>query len=289
MGFRQVPTVTEPGEWSPRGGIVDIWPPGQPAPVRLDLFGDVLDGLRRFDPVSQRTTEQLDAIELAPVSEVILDGPAITRFRQAYRIEFGAAGTDDPLYEAVSAGRKAAGMEHWLPFFHETLDTLADYFPGATLVMDDGTPARHAERWGQIADMHDNRREALTSRARLDAVYKPVPPDALYLSPDALEAALAGRRVLHLSPFAAAPGPGVLDFGRPGRAVLRAGAPAPGRQPLRDAGGPSGRGAQGRGRDRRVLFGRRARTAPGPAGGRGRRPACARCAAPRRCRRARSG
>jgi transcription-repair coupling factor (superfamily II helicase) len=213
MGFAQTPTVTEPGEWSPRGGIVDIWPPGQPQPVRLDLFGDVLDGLRRFDPATQRTTEQLDAIELAPVSEVILDGPAITRFRQNYRLAFGAAGTDDPLYEAVTAGRKAAGMEHWLPFFHERLETLADYLPRAAFVLDDGSVARHAERWDRIADMYENRMEALRSRARVDSVYKPVPPDQLYLDPPALEAALSGRRVLHLSPFPAAPGPGVIDAG----------------------------------------------------------------------------
>jgi transcription-repair coupling factor (superfamily II helicase) len=77
--------------------------------VRLDLFGDVLDGARRFDPATQRTTEKLERVELAPVSEVILDEAAITRFRQNYRIEFGAAGTDDPLYEAVSAGRKHQG------------------------------------------------------------------------------------------------------------------------------------------------------------------------------------
>ncbi|WP_308915296.1 transcription-repair coupling factor [Jannaschia sp. LMIT008] len=213
MGFSQSPTVTEPGEWSPRGGIIDIWPPGQPQPVRLDLFGDVLDGLRRFDPATQRTVETLQAIELAPVSEVILDGPAITRFRQTYRAEFGAAGSDDPLYEAVSAGRKAQGMEHWLSFFHERLETLADYLPDAAFVLDDGSIARHAERWDRIKDMYDNRLDAMKSRSRVDAVYKPAPPGGLYLSPDALARALDGRRVLHLSPFAAAPGPGVLDFG----------------------------------------------------------------------------
>ncbi|UWQ21190.1 transcription-repair coupling factor [Jannaschia sp. W003] len=213
MGFTQTPTVTEPGDWSPRGGIIDIWPPGQPAPVRLDLFGDTLDGLRRFDAATQRTTEQLDAIELAPVSEVLLDGPAITRFRQAYRIEFGAAGTDDPLYEAVSAGRKAQGAEHWLSFFHETLETLPDYLPDAAFVLDDGALAQQAERWTQIVDMYENRREALRSRARVDSVYKPAPPQGLYLSPEAFEAALAKRRTLHLSPFAAAPGPGVVDLG----------------------------------------------------------------------------
>ncbi len=110
MGFTQAPTVTEPGDYAVRGGIIDIYPPGELGPVRLDLFGDVLDGARRFDPATQRTTEKLDMVELAPVSEVILDEAAITRFRQNYRIEFGAAGTDDPLYEAVSAGRKHQGV-----------------------------------------------------------------------------------------------------------------------------------------------------------------------------------
>ena len=213
MGFTQTPTVMEPGDWSPRGGIIDIWPPGQPAPVRLDLFGDTLDGLRRFDAASQRTTDTLEAIELAPVSEVILDGPAITRFRQTYRIEFGAAGTDDPLYEAVTAGRKAQGMEHWLPFFHERLETLADYLPDACFVLDDGTPARHAERWDQIVDMYDNRREAMAKRDRVDSVYKPAPPAGLYLDPAGFEASLAAHRALHLSPLPAAPGPGVIDAG----------------------------------------------------------------------------
>jgi len=90
MGFTQSPTVMEAGDYAIRGGIIDIFPPGQDGPIRLDLFGDTLDGARRFDPVSQRTTEKLTEIELAPVSEVILDEAAITRFRQNYRIEFGA-------------------------------------------------------------------------------------------------------------------------------------------------------------------------------------------------------
>ncbi|MBO6604215.1 MAG: transcription-repair coupling factor, partial [Roseicyclus sp.] len=73
MGFVQSPTVTEPGDYAVRGGIIDVWPPGESTPVRLDLFGDVLDGARRFDPATQRTTEKMERVELAPVSEVILD------------------------------------------------------------------------------------------------------------------------------------------------------------------------------------------------------------------------
>ncbi|MCZ0810915.1 transcription-repair coupling factor [Roseovarius sp. EGI FJ00037] len=213
MGFSQAPTVMEPGDYAVRGGIIDIYPPGEGGPVRLDLFGDVLDGLRRFDPVTQRTTEKLERIELAPVSEVILDESAITRFRQNYRIEFGAAGTDDPLYEAVSAGRKHAGMEHWLPFFHERLETLFDYLPDASVTLDDQvTPARLA-RWESIADQYEARQHALKQKSREDTIYKPVPPGLLYLDDDAWQAEMSGRRGVQLNPLPQATGPGVIDAG----------------------------------------------------------------------------
>jgi transcription-repair coupling factor (superfamily II helicase) len=213
MGFSPVATVTEPGDYAIRGGIVDIFPPGPSGPVRLDFFGDVLDGARRFDPETQRTIEKLAHIDLAPVSEVVLDEAAITRFRQNYRIEFGAAGTDDPLYEAVTAGRKHQGMEHWLPFFHDRLETLFDYLPGAAVMLDDqATPAR-LSRWEGIADQYDARREAMTARGRMDTVYKPVAPGLLYLDDHAWEEAVAGHRVVQLSALPQSPGPGVLDAG----------------------------------------------------------------------------
>lgn len=213
MGFSQAPTVMEPGDYAIRGGIIDVFPPGEGGPVRLDLFGDVLDGARRFDPASQRTTDKLSAVEFAPVSEVILDEAAITRFRQNYRIEFGAAGTDDPLYEAVSAGRKHQGIEHWLPFFHERLETLFDYLPGAPVLLDDqATPARIA-RWEQIADQYETRRLALKEKSRLDSVYKPAPPELLYLDEEAWDAAVADRRKVQLSPLPQATGPNTADAG----------------------------------------------------------------------------
>jgi transcription-repair coupling factor (superfamily II helicase) len=213
MGFSPVATVTEPGDYAIRGGIVDIYPPGPTGPVRLDFFGDVLDGARRFDPETQRTIEKLGAVDLAPVSEVILDEPAITRFRQTYRLEFGAAGADDPLYEAISAGRKHQGMEHWLPFFHDRLETLFDYLPDAAVLLDDQvTPAR-LSRWETVEDAYDARREALGTRGRMDTVYKPAAPGLLYLDDAAWEAAVARHRVIQLSPLPQAPGPGVLDAG----------------------------------------------------------------------------
>ncbi|WP_412073750.1 transcription-repair coupling factor [Tritonibacter mobilis] len=213
MGFSQSPTVMEPGDYAVRGGIIDIFPPGESGPVRLDLFGDTLDGARRFDPATQRTTEKLDLVELAPVSEVILDEAAITRFRQNYRIEFGAAGSDDPLYEAVSAGRKHQGMEHWLPFFHERLETLFDYLPGATVTLDDQlTPARVA-RWDSIVDQYETRKIAMDTKGRMDSVYKPTPPKNLYLDETAWSEQISAHRAVQFHPLPQASGPGVVDAG----------------------------------------------------------------------------
>ena len=213
MGFTQAPTVMEPGDYAIRGGIIDIFPPGHAAPVRLDLFGDVLDGARRFDVATQRTTEKLDLIELAPVSEVILDDAAIRRFRQNYRIEFGAARTDDPLYEAVSAGRKHQGVEHWLPFFHDALETLFDYLPNATVTIDDQVDAARLSRWDTIVDQFETRKIAMEQKLRADTVYKPIAPELLYLDDASFTAAMATNRVLHFNPLAQASGPGVVDAG----------------------------------------------------------------------------
>ena len=213
MGFVQAPTVLEAGDYAIRGGIIDIFPPGEQGPVRLDMFGDVLDGARRFDPATQRTTERLSEVELAPVSEVILDEAAITRFRQNYRIEFGAARIDDPLYESVSAGRKYQGVEHWLPFFHDSLETLFDYVSDVTVTMDDQiTPSRLA-RWDSVQDQYDTRQHAMTQKNRMDSVYKPVPPELLYLDDAAWEGAIANHRVIQFHPLPQASGPSVIDAG----------------------------------------------------------------------------
>jgi transcription-repair coupling factor (superfamily II helicase) len=213
MGFTQAPTVSEPGDFAIRGGLIDIYPPGAGGPVRLDLFGDVLDAARRFDPETQRTTEAVARVELAPVSEVILDEASIARFRRAYRERFGAGGQDDPLYEAVSAGRKHQGFEHWLPFFHERLETLFDYLPGAPVALDDRLDAARTARWDTLREQYAARTDALAAKNRGAAVYKPCPPELLYLDEAAWAAALDGRAVRQFVALPQPLGPGVIDAG----------------------------------------------------------------------------
>ena len=217
MGFVQAPTVAEPGDYAIRGGIIDIFPPGAEDPIRLDLFGDVLDGVRRFDAETQRSSDRLDAVALMPMSEISLDEEAITRFRQNYRATYGS-GAADPLYEAVSAGQKIAGMEHWLPWFHARLVGLFACTPQAAIMLDDRLDQVRQTRWDTIREQFDARTEALTRRDRAETVYRPVAPETMFATDADWDDWLADRRVLRLSVLRQPPGPGVLDMGgRPGR------------------------------------------------------------------------
>ena len=104
-------------------------------------------------------------------------------------------------------------MEHWLPFFHEKLETLFDYLPDATLMLDDQLTSARISRWESITESYENRVEALKSKARLDSVYKPAAPGALYLDEGAWDVAIAGHRVMDLQALPRGTGPGVIDAG----------------------------------------------------------------------------
>ncbi len=179
-GYQRTETVREPGEFASRGDIIDLFPPGFPEPVRIDLFGDEIEGLRHFDPLSQLTTRRLDTLTLLPASEVLLDDASIERFRSAYRAQFGAVRGDDPLYEAIREGIRHPGMEHWLPLFYEAPETLFDYVDGP-IVLGAQTPDAGAERFEQIADYH-NARANTPKPAEGEAPYNALPADALYLT-----------------------------------------------------------------------------------------------------------
>ncbi len=208
-GFTRAETVMEPGEFALRGGLIDLFPPGLDAPVRLDLFGDEVERIRRFDPLTQISEGELSEVVLTPVSEVLLTEDSIARFRSGYRSLFGAAKESDELYAAVSAARRQPGMEHWLPLFYDRLSSLADYLPGAVFCFGDSASEAIALRLEQIADYYAARRDLkIAGAAENGAVYNPLPPDQLYLDVTALEKSLDGREIVRFSAFDEAGGKG---------------------------------------------------------------------------------
>jgi transcription-repair coupling factor (superfamily II helicase) len=204
-GYVRSDTVREAGEYALRGGIVDIFPPGTDKPLRLDLFGDTLEGIRSFDPNTQLSADRLGAFTLRPVNEVLLDAKAIERFRSGYRELFGAVGGNDPLYEAISAGRRYGGFEHWLPLFHEKLETLFDYVPDATVTLDHQAEEAVVARLEQINEAFDSRAEFAKRKDTDGPAYRPLLPDRLYLTAKEWRTSLGSRAVGGFSPFAAPP------------------------------------------------------------------------------------
>ncbi|MEP5939164.1 MAG: transcription-repair coupling factor [Erythrobacter sp.] len=212
QGYSRTDTVIDHGEFALRGSIVDIFPSSLDQGLRLDFFGDELESLRLFDPSTQMSVGTLDNHLLLPASEALLDEDSIKRFRTRYREQFGATATQDPLYEAVSDGRRLAGMEHWLPLFEDRLATLFDYLSDDddVVVIDSGAIAASEERLSDIADYHKSRARAAGQAA---GSFRPLAQDALYLSSEEFSDGMATHNIHRSVIFAEPPSDSVVDFG----------------------------------------------------------------------------
>ncbi len=200
-GYVRADTVMEPGEFALRGSIVDVFPAGSSTPARIDLFGDEVEGIRSFDPLTQRSEGSLNKLSLVPASEAPLDAKAIERFRSGYGATFGGEAINDPLYVSVSAGRRHPGMEHWLPFFHSEMATLFDLLPkDAVIVLDHAIDEAIRARFETIADHFSARAETLSEIVD-EQPYRPLSPPQLYLTPDEWTERLAEWPSLALEQF----------------------------------------------------------------------------------------
>jgi len=209
-GYGRTETVLDPGEFAVRGGIVDLFPAGEEQALRLDFFGDEIESVRRFDPVTQRSIDRIAGFTLLPASETLLDEDSVKRFRSAWRELFGAAATGDPLYQAVSDGRRIAGIDHWLPLFEERLATLFDHLSDEDLVLrDTGDAGAREARFEAIADYHENRQRAQT---REPGSYRPLAPETLYLTREEWDDLVATRPLHQLTPFHEPDAASVIDF-----------------------------------------------------------------------------
>lgn len=211
-GYHRTETVREAGEFALRGGLIDIFPSGAAEPLRLDCFGDDVEHVRAFDALSQRTTEDREGLDLFPVSEVLLNEDAISLFRSRYRETFGAVREEDALYESVSAGRKHAGMEHWLPFYYTRLETLFDYMPDALVTVDYQAETARDSRMQQVDDLYQARISILRAEVKntkdqknQGLIYRPVPMDQMYLPNAEWHQRMGAHTVFDLVPFAPAP------------------------------------------------------------------------------------
>jgi transcription-repair coupling factor (superfamily II helicase) len=129
-GYTHVSQVMSPGEYSVRGGLIDLFPMGSALPYRLDLFGDEIETIRTFDADTQRSLYPVREVRLLPGREFPMDEAARTTFRSRWRERFEGDPSRSVVYKDVSSGIASAGIEYYLPLFFEQTSTLFDYLPG---------------------------------------------------------------------------------------------------------------------------------------------------------------
>ncbi len=147
-GYTHVSNVVSPGEYSIRGGLVDLYPMGSALPYRLDLFDDEIESIKTFDVDSQRTLYPVPEIRLLPAREFPMDDKGRARFRQRFRETFEGDPAKSGIYKDISNGIPSAGIEYWLPLFFDETATLFDYLPqDATLCLHGGVPEALRDFW----------------------------------------------------------------------------------------------------------------------------------------------
>ena len=204
-GYASVAQVGAPGEFAVRGSLLDVFPMGTEHPLRIDLFDDRIDAIRRFDPETQRSLDALPALRLLPAREFPLDPDAIRAFRRRWRSRFEGDPTRSPLYAGVSDGYAPAGIEFWSPLFFEDTGTLFDYLPARTVIAD-FTQDREgglSRAWRSIQDRHAERSGDI-ERPLLE-------PREIFLTPEEIESGLAAYSRVESQPFRD-PQPTDIDF-----------------------------------------------------------------------------
>ena len=195
-GYASVSQVVSPGEYAVRGSLLDVFPMGSAAPLRIDLFDDEIEAIRRFDPETQRSLDALPSVRLLPAREVPLDPVAVKDFRRRYRTRFEGDPTRGSLYRGVSEGLAPAGIEFYQPLFFDSTATLFDYLPPeAVIVSDAALPATLGKSWQEIEARYEDRRHDIE---------RPVlAPAELFVPPAELESALGAFDSITLDAFKA--------------------------------------------------------------------------------------
>ncbi|HVP34460.1 MAG TPA: transcription-repair coupling factor [Steroidobacteraceae bacterium] len=193
-GYASVSQVVSPGEFAVRGSLLDVFPMGAAAPLRIDLFDEQIETIRRFDPETQRSLDALEEVRLLPAREVPLDSQALRDFRRRYRTRFEGDPNRSAIYRGVSEGLAPAGIEFYQPLFFERLSSLIEYLPAdAVLVHDAALPQTLGRAWADIEARYEDRRHDLE---------RPVlRPQELFLDPAELGAALARFESITLDAF----------------------------------------------------------------------------------------
>lgn len=206
-GYINSSVAADVGEFAVRGSIIDIVIANdnkEGVGIRLDFFGNELESIGSFDLGTQTSTgDYYTDINIYPVSEVILDDNSIERFLSKYEELFKGPFSTDPLYNAISEGRRYSGMEHWIPLFYSVMCSIIDYLPSDIRIsISDFVVEDSFQRIRLINKYYDSRINFNKDVHFSEESYNPIPPDKLYLTSKELESIFNNYNFIHFSSFA---------------------------------------------------------------------------------------
>jgi len=202
--YHRTETVSDPGEFAIKGSLFDIFPLGYKNPLRIDFFGDNVDSIKEFDPITQITTKKIKSFKLIPANEVILNDQYTANFKSNYKNLFNVNYSDDLLYESISIKRQFIGMEHWLPLFYNKLDSLTDYLEDPVFICDKLFTEAISERAKAIRDYYDTRKSV--TKTKNEQPYNPIPPELLYYSDEDISKLQENYKFVTLNNFSESQG-----------------------------------------------------------------------------------
>ena len=199
-GYNQVNLVLEPNEFTIRGGIIDIWPLGLDKPYRLDFFGNNLESIKEFDPVSQISKLEHKSISVYQSLEPPLNENSINTFISKYREIFGATANKNLFLHKVKSLNKLEGIEHWLPlFYNKKLVSIFEYFEPETIIMDDDVKKKSLDYIEKVSLAYKEKIDIYNKDN--DNINGPIEPKYLYIQPNNLKSILKKNNKIKLNNF----------------------------------------------------------------------------------------
>ena len=196
-GYMRTNTVREDSEYSLRGSILDVYPPGEKHPVRIDFFGDVIDSLRVFDPISQLSLHNINFISFNAGNEIILTDHSVELFRRNHRELFNEE-YDKSLYNNISQKIRTNGIEHYLSMFHESLATIFDHIGDVHVILDKEYSPILDTKFEEINDFYNARKDDYNIEGKR---FNLLSPQHLYIDKKKLLEILDKRVVIEFNSF----------------------------------------------------------------------------------------
>ena len=212
--YHRMETVREPGEFSLRGGLIDIFPSDREEPLRIDLFGDEVESIHTFDPLTQRRGEKIKSASLSSMGEMGIGETEQERFKNRYRELFGPPGKEDEIYHQTIEGHLPKGIEHWSPLFYGRMVTLLDFVDSPEIFIEHTFFGQAQARFEEVRDYYQARVDF--SQAEEGHAYNPLSPDQLYLGESDVEALFETHKPCVISPLSLPEGETIEDVGTKG-------------------------------------------------------------------------